>query len=335
MQPGIRWCPHCGQPHKLSDSLCANTGKSVAGAIHTTPERQHPFLGQVLLQRYRLDRVIGSGGLGVVFEGHDMLLSRSAAVKICNDARSRTATMRLAQEAHFLSRLRHPNIVDVYNFAVVPEAGPVLVMEKLDGDTLGERMRRAGRMRAIEAVEMIVQCLSAVRMAHVAGIVHRDLKPNNVFVVDRVGCAPLPKLLDFGLAKEIESHRRLTLPGKAPGSAGYMAPEYARFGKVTPGTDIFALGVILFELVTGQHPFATGEGGRLRPDRPPLDLSATRANVGDPLRHVIYRAIELDERARFADAATFQEALLTSLTPTDYFEDDEDTASSTSPNLRR
>jgi eukaryotic-like serine/threonine-protein kinase len=209
---------------------------------------------------YRIRRKIGQGGMGVVYEGWDDRLKRPVAVKTIHEAtESEQARSRLWREARSLARVNHPNVCQVFD---VLEEGEslVLILELLDGQSLADRLR-TGMVTTSEALTVERQILGALQALHDLGIVHRDLKPSNIFLT-RHGC----KLLDFGLARTMDATitddpnqtrttASLTAPGLIVGTPHYMAPEQAGGLPAGPAADIFAVGSILYEMLTGRRPF--------------------------------------------------------------------------------
>ena len=211
--------------------------------------------GARLADRYRLDHVLGEGGMGVVWEAIDETSGEARALKFirrdkCGDGRS---VARLLREAHAAKSVSHPNVARVFEVLELPEGTPFLVMERLRGETLKSRLARVERLSPDELVPMAVAIASGVRAAHALGIVHRDLKPDNVFVLadGRV------KVIDFGIAKDLRSEGEadLTTTGAMLGTLLYMAPEQV-FGDVDidERADVWALGVVLYECIAGRRP---------------------------------------------------------------------------------
>src|SRR5215468_10775251 len=209
-----------------------------------TPEEQ-------LDDRFELEQPIGSGGMGTVFRARDPISGETVAVKIVSDAQSHLAD-RFAREVKVLAELSHPGIVRYISHGVTPSGGLFLVMEWVDGEVLKTRLKR-GPLPVGEAVTLATRVAEALGVAHARGIVHRDLKPSNLILpggrVDQV------KVLDFGIAQR-EGRTQLTQTGMMLGTAGYMAPEQARTGEpIDARADVFALGCVLFECLTGVPPF--------------------------------------------------------------------------------
>src|SRR3984893_834755 len=202
---------------------------------------------------YRVDGVLGSGGMGVVYRAWDPRLNRPIALKmLLAGAQARpTELERFRREAQAVAALRHPNIVQVYD---VGEVGgrPYFTMEFVEGRDLAETIQGTPQP-ASKATTIVAMVADAVHVAHRSGIVHRDLKPSNVLLA----ADGAPKVTDFGLARRLEGDRELTLSGSPMGTPSYMAPEQARGDKhaVGPATDVYALGAILYELLTGRPPF--------------------------------------------------------------------------------
>lgn len=207
------------------------------------------MIGTLLNNRYRIDRQLGEGGMGVVFKAHDTLLDRPVAIKsLSPHLFSPDGLKRLLREAQSAAKLTHPGIVATHD-VVEDGDGRYIVMEFVEGKTLRELIPMPWR----DAARLMRQIFEAIQFAHERGIVHRDLKPENIIVTSD----GTPKIMDFGLARS-EGRSRLTQTGLVVGTAVYMAPEQALQGKAVPQSDLYALGCVFYELITGQPPF-TGE----------------------------------------------------------------------------
>jgi serine/threonine-protein kinase len=208
---------------------------------------------------YRLERIIAEGGMGVVYEAQHVRLPRRFAVKVLAkpiDAETAATTLaRFRREAEIASTLAHPHIVEVFDYQVAEFGAPYLVMELLEGEDLADRLRR-GRVAIPPAVRLIAEIAEALDVAHAAGVVHRDLKPANVFLTRRGGRQDFVKVLDFGVSKLIDS-ATLTQEKAMVGTPLYMSPEQAvGTQELTPESDIFSLGAISYEMLTGRRAFA-------------------------------------------------------------------------------
>jgi serine/threonine-protein kinase len=321
MKEGIVWCPHCGRPHKLVETYCTTTGKPLEQRVHRAHRGgvalgRSAYVGKTLDRKYRIVRRIGSGGMGEVFEAENLVLRRRVAIKLVSSSArvSEEAIARLRREASAISCLHHPNVCDVYDMGVLEDGKPYLVLEHLKGETL-ERRLAARRLTSSAAIEIFSQILSGLQMAHGVGIIHRDLKPANVFLVSRAGCGPLVKLLDFGFAKDVSGTlwRTITRPGMACGTPQYMSPEQLRAQPVDARSDVFAVGVMLFEALAGVHPFrgmsVLDIGTKIIRESAPR-LRAVRPSVSPLLDDVVARALAKRPEDRFASALEMQRALL-------------------------
>lgn len=213
--------------------------------------------GDLFAGRYRLVRLIGQGGMGVVWEAQNDALDIRVAIKLIHKS---TATpdeqQRLIFEAKAAARLVDPGVVRVFDCGQTPNGEPYIVMEYLQGEDLATRLDHRGRLQPIEAVRTLLPILRALGTAHAAAIVHRDVKPENVFLTRSATCEEQPKLLDFGIAKvELPWEKRLTQAGSALGSPNYMSPEQARGEEVDPRADIWGFCVVLYEVIAGCLPF--------------------------------------------------------------------------------
>jgi serine/threonine-protein kinase len=227
-----------------------------------TMELESFVVGDVVDGRYELLEHLAAGSFGVVFRAQHRVTRRVVALKLLHPWLGDDASLveRTAREAQFAAALRHPNIVELVDAGRTAEGHPFLAMEHLRGQTLRERIG-AGPLALAEVARVMAPIASAVATAHAAGIVHRDLKPENVMLVAGEH-GPMPKVLDFGLAAALEYSRarqRLTAIGTVLGTLTYMAPEQAIGGPSATGFDVYALGIVLYELLTGELPFA-GEG---------------------------------------------------------------------------
>jgi len=208
---------------------------------------------------YILDEQIGKGGMGVVYSASHPVIGKRAAIKVLQSDVSKSPIMveRFTQEARAVNQIGHPNIIDIFAFGALPDGRAYHIMDLLVGESLRQRLRR-GPLHPSEAASVIDELVSALIAAHDKGFVHRDLKPDNVFLVAREGRWPEVKLLDFGLAKLMPEGGMSpfqTTTGIVLGTPEYMSPEQARGIGVDYRTDIYALGVMTFEIITGHRPF--------------------------------------------------------------------------------
>jgi serine/threonine-protein kinase len=264
---------------------------------------------------YLILGTIATGGCGTVYSAEHRVLGRRAAVKVLHGSLATSPEMieRFVREARVVNRIRHPNIVDIYEFGELPDRRPYFVMELLSGTSLGVVADQRGRLVPAQALAYLEPVCDALAAAHAAGVVHRDLKASNVAVV-KDGDAPQVKLLDFGIAKLLRSapgERGLTAVGQRIGTPYAMAPEQIQGGAIDARTDLYALGVLLFQLLTGRYPFISDdpvEMERLHIEAPPPRPSAL-APVSPAIDAVVLRCLEKDPEKRFPDVGAFLDAL--------------------------
>jgi serine/threonine-protein kinase len=254
--------------------------------------------------RYRIERTLGHGGMAVVYLAHDEELHRRVAVKVLADhlAGDDSFRARFLQESRLASRLSHPNVVQVYD-AGETEGSPYIVMEYIPGETVAQR----GKLSHAEAVPLALQACAGLQHAHNAGLVHRDVKPANLLVRED----DVLKIADFGIARAAEL-TRLTQHGTVLGTAAYLSPEQAAGEEVTAATDIYSLGAVVYELLTGRAPYefeslaelaAQQTGGVITPLR---DLEPS---VPEPVEAAVMHALAREPRFRPASAADFAHEL--------------------------
>jgi serine/threonine-protein kinase len=268
---------------------------------------------------YRLERLLGQGGMGAVWAARHVRTGRPYAVKVLlpEQGRDRTAIARFRREAEALAAVGHAHIVPIHDHDEGPNGEWFLAMDLLEGEDLAHRLARTGPMPWRSAIALLDPILGAIEAAHAVGLVHRDLKPSNVFLARQAGTAEeKPMLLDFGLARgegQAEVARaKVTATGTVLGTPAYMSPEQARGAPIDGRSDLWALAVILFEMIAGRAPF---EGPTLTAillavvtaPRPRLD------HLGHPvpeaLEIVLDRAMAKEPEARFADVRAFRAAL--------------------------
>ena len=235
-------------------------GWSVPAGASAAVDDEEPLIGVVLGDRYRVDSLIGSGGMGLVYRATHLLIGRTLAIKVLRrrHAEQEGVAQRFAQEAQVASSVKHPNIVDVLDYGRTPQDSPYCVMEFLSGHSLAREISRFGPLDPARAVGIAAAIARGLAAAHRLGIIHRDLKPDNVFL----GQSEVPgegeevKILDFGIARVSGRKTRLTAAGSVVGTPEYMSPEQARGEELDARSDIYALGVVLFEALTGQVPIS-------------------------------------------------------------------------------
>ncbi len=268
----MRTCPQCRRRYAEGEAFCPYDGARLRdGPRDPTrqPDEEDPLVGIRLDARYELQRVLGKGGMGTVYAGRQLAIQKPVAVKVLRAVDDDGQAMgRFEREARSASKLGHAHIVDIFDFGRTPSplGGPdalaYLVMELLDGEDLGSRLEK-GPLPVERALPIILQCCSALGAAHAAGIVHRDLKPENVFLITdpSSGAPDFVKIVDFGLAKitetemEGEPGRKLTQTGMVFGTPHYMPPEQCTGQPTDARADVYSLGIILHEALTGKPPF--------------------------------------------------------------------------------
>jgi serine/threonine-protein kinase len=229
-----------------------------------------------------------------VYLGRDRELERPVAVKLFAESLAADDALRrrFLRESRLAARLAHPNVVNVYD-AGEDGGVPFIVMEYVEGETVAELLRRRGRLEPAEAVAIVAQACAGLEHAHRAGVVHRDVKPQNLLLTPD----GVVKVADFGIALAAES-TRLTEAGALLGTAAYLAPEQAHDGEITPATDVYSLGVVLYELLTGRTPYAVDSVADLTKPRPPPPVGDLPPALGP----VVARALAADPAERPASA---------------------------------
>jgi serine/threonine-protein kinase len=277
--------------------------------------------GDLIGGRYRLDELIGTGGMGQVFRGVDTVLARPVAIKLVDavESRRREEIMQgFLREARISAAIDHRNVVRILDFGTHGSTVPYMVMELLEGESLGDVLGRGDAMPFDWLLAIVTQVLDGLAAAHDAGIVHRDLKPENIYLVRDQGMLS-PKILDFGISKFLDSTgtaQVTTKHGHVVGTPAYMSPEQARGVRhIDQRSDIYAMGVVLYELLCGEMPFYSENPGDLM-----LMIMTTEAkplvervpDVGIALSEVVARAMKKKPDERFQTVREMQKAVLAS-----------------------
>jgi serine/threonine-protein kinase len=231
------------------------------GSVPLFPMTKRFGKGDLIGKRYRLVRQIGEGAMGTVWVAHNELLDIDVAIKLLRvDNRKADPTRlykRLLREARAAARLGHPGIVRVFDFGQTEDKAPYIVMELLEGESLADLLARVPRMEVVPGIKFILPVIDALAMAHGRGIIHRDIKPENIFLSKDEYGRMQPKIVDFGVARFAEAGRSLTRSGALLGTPDYMSPEQARGEpEIDHRVDIWALAIVIYELITGRRPFA-------------------------------------------------------------------------------
>jgi serine/threonine protein kinase len=261
---------------------------------------------------YKITEKIGEGGMGAVFKGIDTMLEREVAIKMLRPelARQPNLVERFRSEAVTLARLNHPNIATLYSF-IRQGDDFFMVMEYVRGETLESLIRRSGRLACEPAVALFCQALEGIEHAHRFGIIHRDIKPANVMLTDEGSI----KVMDFGIARALGSGR-ITKTGHLIGTIEYMSPEQVRGQETDARSDIYALGILLYEMLTGRVPFTSDseyELMRAQIEGAPPPPSTFVVQVPLPVEQAIMRALAKKTEARFQTAGEFRAVLLPAL----------------------
>jgi serine/threonine protein kinase len=275
-------------------------------------------LGQTIDGKYRIVRLIGEGGMGAVYEGENVRIRRKVAIKLLHSGIAANAEMvqRFEREAQVAGTVGNDHILEILDLGALPNGDRYMVMEFLDGETLTERINVRKRLEASDAVNIVRQMLTGLEAAHGAGIVHRDLKPDNIFVLrSKAGVKDFVKIIDFGISKFTEhgASTRMTRTGALMGTPHYMAPEQATgSAEIDRRTDIYAVGIILYEAVTGRVPFQAETFNQLLFEIALAKITPARQIVPEldaAIDSIIMKASARDPAQRFQTCAEFAAAL--------------------------
>src|SRR5262249_53217078 len=273
--------------------------------------------GDTIEGKYRIVRLLGEGGMGAVYEGENVRIHRKVAIKVLHAAVAAKADVvqRFEREAQAAGRIGSEHIVEVLDLGNLPEGDRFMVMEFLEGESLGDRIKRKKRMTPHEVAHVLHQLLEGLSAAHAAGIIHRDLKPDNVYLVaNKSGQQDFVKVLDFGVSKfnALDSEMSMTRTGAVMGTPFYMSPEQARGGKVDARSDLYAVGVVVYQAVTGRVPFHAETFNELMfkialesPEPPEL----VAPGLDPSFSALISRAMVRDPAGRVPSAEEFQAAV--------------------------
>ena len=293
-----------------ADTLVSSSGRK--GIDEAAAKR----IGSVIASKYRIESLLGAGGMGAVFLVTHLGIERKFALKLLHADTSNgpESEARFAREAQAAGRIGHPNIVDVFDLGQAEDGAPYMVMELLPGESVAERVQR-GPLPIDEAVEISLQVLHALEAAHAAGIIHRDIKPANIFLVKRADGGRSIKVLDFGIAKFASEagSGALTGTGAILGSPLYMAPEQVRADKdIDARADVWAVGATLYECLVGEPAHAAPSHSAVIArivTVPVRSVRERRPDVDGHLDGIVLRALSIDVSARFFSAAEMHRAL--------------------------
>lgn len=274
------------------------------------------LLGSVIEGKFRIDEQLGRGAMGTVYRATQLNLERPVAIKVMRtDILSNpVAIERFKREALAIARLKHPRIVAIYDYGVADEVGAYIVMEYLDGNSLRSEIKGGVPLPTDRALRWMRQVCSAVAVAHTAGVIHRDLKPHNIFL-EATQDGPFVKVLDFGLAKlqrADEAGANLTKSGTLVGSPPYMSPEQCEDLPLDAQSDIYSLGCVFFEMVTGRPPFVAASPIEVlvkhmnEKPRPPSEF---KEGIPPSLDAVLLKALSKHKQQRFESATEMGQAL--------------------------
>ena len=314
----MRICPQCRTAYPDRGlSTCTRDGVRLVDARDFAEAQADPLLGKVIGDRYRIIERVGVGGMGTVYRASQSGLDRQVAIKILKRDLSwdSDTVTRFHREARAMSLLTHPNTVRVFDFGETPDGLLYFTMELLEGELLTSRVEREGPVDVHASIRIVQQILRSLSEAHTKGIIHRDLKPDNIYLAQVEGHAePVVKVLDFGIAKIVQGERAIdqleTQAGTVFGTPRYMSPEQAQGKKLDPRSDLYSVGILLYQLLTGRAPFVDDDAVvvmakhiRERP-MPPREITPDQP-IPVALDRVVMRAIEKDPARRFKTAERF------------------------------
>lgn len=274
--------------------------------------------GTIIEGKYKIVRPIGVGGMGEVYEGENVRINRRVAIKVLHSsaAQNKDAVARFEREAQAAGRIGSDHILEILDLGTLDGGEHFIVMEYLDGETLGARIERCGRLAPVQALPLIRQALVGLKAAHGAGIIHRDLKPDNLFILrEKAGTHDFVKIIDFGISKfhAIGGDMSMTRTGAVMGTPYYMSPEQAKGSRdIDVRSDVYAMGVILYEALSGAKPFDAETFNELLFKivlSTPPPLAEIVPNIDRAFETIVYKAMARDVAHRFQSADEMIQAL--------------------------
>jgi len=287
----------------------------------TTVSSADPFVGRTLDEKYSVEERLGAGGMGAVYRARHLSMDRPVAIKFLHQrlVEDEAARNRFHTEALAAVKLRHANAVSVTDFGQTAEGSFYIVMELLEGRTLREILSREAPLETARAISLMLQTSAAVAAAHEAGIIHRDLKPSNILVTQSADQPAVVKVLDFGIATftpdedDDEDVTALSHTNSVIGTPRYMSPEQCNGNELTPAADVYSLGVILYEMLSGMTPFTgstPAEIAHKHANDQPHSPREIVAAIPEDVERIVLKALEKQPADRFANAAEFHQELL-------------------------
>ena len=301
----MKLCPTCGTQWPDEQKFCPNDGS----ALKTSGTSD--LVGSVIAGNYHIEKKLGEGGMGAVYLGQHVKMGRKSAIKVMTQsmAHDPDAIARFNREATNAARINHPNVCAIYDFGETPDGTIYLAMEFIEGESLSDLLEREGALSAKRAAHIFQQAGDALQAAHDLGIVHRDLKPDNIMITRGRGGADVVKVVDFGIAKAVggEEGQKVTKTGLVVGTPEYMSPEQLAGDKLDGRSDIYALALVLYRMLTGTLPFQADSAQevmikRLTDEPIPLNAAGT-GSFPDQLQAVMDRALQRMPSERYTSAA--------------------------------
>jgi serine/threonine-protein kinase len=301
-------CPTCGSEYPLSERFCPRDGTALRSSSTTGD-----LLGSIVAERYHILKKLGEGGMGTVYLAEHVKMGRKAALKVMNPGMNADpdAIARFNREAANASRLNHPNVCGIYDFGETPEGLIYLAMEFIEGESLTSLIEKNGHLAPPRAASIIHQAADALAVAHDYGIVHRDLKPDNIMIAKARDGSDLVKVVDFGIAKASSSDaQKVTKTGLVVGTPEYMSPEQLAGDKLDGRSDIYSLGLVAFNCLTGLLPFPSESAQEtmiMRLTDRPKTLAEIKPGIQWPkeLQAVMDKVLARDANARYQKSAEF------------------------------
>ncbi len=334
----MKACPTCGQKFLGTEEFCPKDGVEL---VELDKADEDDLIGTTIDGRYTVEKKLGEGGMGVVYLATHAVIGKSCAVKVLRGDLSSEdeVSERFTQEARAAAAIGNEHIIEITDFGKLADGASYFVMEYLDGLSLHEALQETPQMTIEQVLKIIQQCCDALAAAHNADIVHRDLKPENIFLVNRHGRSDFIKILDFGIAKVARETGRLTRTGMVFGTPQYMSPEQAAGTNVDWRTDVYSLGIIMYEMLCGHVPFQADTfmgvlTKHLYEEPVPPARLVPPVKVPRSLEATLLKAIAKKPDKRYQTMADFGQdvqALIDGKTPTIVYDQMRETAATTLP----